>query len=159
MLRLVRAAPPVNIDAGEAAKLIGRPRRDGPHTQRSSKIAAMFTLMTVESRLKISSGSTVNGPLGPTIVTFLIGVQEPNRLWRKSAQETPCARNSGKKDPAGWAWLGSAHETSSVVKTAHRMFMAIAPSGFSRRAFDAPPASLPWSTRSRVETEIWRMIS
>jgi hypothetical protein len=61
----------------------------------------MFTLMTVESRLKISSGSTVKGPLGPTIVTFLIGVQEPNGLWRKSAQETPRARNSGKKDPVG----------------------------------------------------------
>jgi hypothetical protein len=62
------------------------------------------------------------------MVTFLIGVQEPNRLWRKSAQETPCARNSGKKDPVGWAWLGSAGSAiSSVVKTAYRMFMAIAP--------------------------------
>jgi len=55
----------------------------------------MFTLMTVESRLNASSGSTVNGPLGPTIVTYLTGVQDPRGLWRKSAHEMPRACNSG----------------------------------------------------------------
>ena len=87
VLRLVRAPPPVNIDAGEARRLIGRTRRDGPHKHRSSKGAAMFTLMTVGA-----------------------------------SSYRACSR-------------------------------------FFAKAFDAPPASLPCSARSRVETDIWRMTS